>query len=349
MKPPRGSIVNGETVILSDQDVAALLPHEQVVGMVDTVFQEWGRGNVVMPPKVNLDMSRSGHDSWANAMPAYLATEHVGGLKWVGGYGSNPAVGLPYIMGIVVLTDPETGQTLALMDGIYISDWRTGASAAIAAKYLARKGTARIALIGAGAQGRTAAVCLHEVFPAATLTVADISVPRRLAFCGELQAQFGLSISAAPSVNAAVADADVVVLLTTAREPFVKADWIPEGCLTLAMGSYQQTADQLILEADKIVVDCWGQAEHRGELKPLVEAGRIAASDVCAELGFIAAGMKPGRTSPRERILAVLVGLGAHDVYVAGQVYQRALAAGVGQRVCLRHEDRPPRTSSTPG
>ncbi|MEN6302597.1 MAG: ornithine cyclodeaminase family protein [Armatimonadia bacterium] len=328
--------MNTETLILSDQDVAALLPHQEVIGMVDTVFQEWGNGNVVMPPKVNLDMSRSGHASWANAMPAYLPSCNVGGLKWVGGYGSNPAKGMPYIMGIVVLTDPETGETLALMDGIYISDWRTGASAAIAAKYLAREGTEKVALIGAGAQGKTAAACLHEVFPAARLSVADISEERRLAFCTEMQEKYSVPVSSAATVEEAVSGADVVVLLTTAHEPFIKAEWIPEGCLTLAMGSYQQTEDQAILNSDKIIVDCWGQAEHRGELKPLVEAGQIAEGSIAAELGDVAAGKKPGRTSPQERIMAVLVGLGAHDVYVAGQVYQRALAAGVGLKVRLR-------------
>lgn len=328
--------MNAETLILSDQDVAALLPHREVIGMVDTVFQEWGNGNVVMPPKVNLDMSRSGHASWANAMPAYLPSCNVGGLKWVGGFGSNPAKGMPYIMGIVLLTDPETGETLALMDGIYISDWRTGASAAIAAKYLAREGTEKIALIGAGAQGKTAAACLHEVFPTARLVVADISEERRLAFGTEMQEKYSVPVGNAPTVEEAVRDADVVVLLTTAQKPFLKAEWIPEGCLTLAMGSYQQAEDRLILESDKIIVDCWGQAEHRGELKPLVEAGQIAEGDIAAELGDVAAGKKPGRTSPNERIMAVLVGLGAHDVYVAGQVYQRALAAGVGLKVRLR-------------
>ncbi|MCE5215384.1 ornithine cyclodeaminase family protein [bacterium] len=328
--------MNGETLLLSDQDVAALLPHTEVLGMVDTVFQEWGRGNVVMPPKVNLDMSRSGHNSWANAMPAYLPTCKVGGIKWVGGYGSNPSRGMPYIMGIVVLTDPETGETLALMDGIYISDWRTGASAAVAAKYLAKEGTERIAVIGAGAQGRTATVCLHEVFPGAQITVADISEPRRQAFCQEMQERYQLTVHSARSVEAAVSDADVVVLLTTAKEPFVKAEWIPEGCLTLAMGSYQQTEDAVILGSDRIVVDCWGQAEHRGELKQLVETGQINESVVSAEMGAVAAGLEPGRTGSQERILAVLVGLGAHDVYVAGQVYQRALAAGCGQRIRLR-------------
>ncbi|MEI6502302.1 MAG: ornithine cyclodeaminase family protein, partial [Armatimonadota bacterium] len=87
------------------------------------------------------------------------------------------------------------------------------------------------------------------------------------------------------------------------------------------------------------IVDCWGQAAHRGELKPPVDAGRLGESNIAAELGFIAAGLKPGRTSPQERLMAVLVGLGAHDVYVAGQVYQRAIATGVGQRVRLRHNN----------
>lgn len=328
--------MNRETLILSDRDIMALLPPEEVLDMVETVFREWGQGQVVMPPKVNLDMSRSGHASWANAMPAYLVTDNVGGLKWVGGFGRNPARGLPYIMGVVVLTDPETGETLALLEGGYISDWRTGASAAIAAKYLAREGAARIAMVGAGAQGRTAAVSLHAVFPEAELVVADLSPTQRAAFRSELQTKYGLAVSEAETVEQAATGADIVVLLTTAREPFVQAEWIAEGCLTLGMGSYQQAEDALLLGADRIIVDCWGQAEHRGELLPLVQRGQITSAHIAAELGDVVAGLKPGRTTPCERLLAVLVGLGAHDVYVAGQVYRRALAAGVGQRVCLR-------------
>ena len=325
-----------ETVILSHRDVAGLLPHAEVLDMVETVFRQWGLGNVAMPPKVNLDMSRSGHASWSNAMPAYLVSDNVAGIKWVGGYGTNPARGLPYTMGIVALTDAQTGHTLSLMDGNYISDWRTGASAAVAAKYLARPGAGRIALVGAGAQGRTAAVCLHQVFPAARMVVADISQARRAAFRAELQETYGIGVEDALTVESAVRGADVVVLLTTAQEPIVKADWVAPGCLTLAMGSYQQAEDALILGSDRIVVDCWGQAEHRGELKPLVEAGKLTRQAVCAELGEIVAGVRPGREDPEQRVLAVLVGLGAHDVYVAGQVYQRALHAGIGHRVRLR-------------
>ncbi len=334
----RESIVEWATIILSDRDITALLPHEEFLCMVETVFDEWGKGNVVMPPKVNLDMSRGDREAWCNAMPAYLASSDVGGIKWVGGFGSNPAGGLPYIMGIVVLTDPETGHTRALMDGVYISDWRTGASAAVAAKHLAHDGVAMVAMVGAGAQGRTATVCLHQVFPDAQIVVADISAERRQAFGDNLHASFGIHVDDARSVEEAVRGADVVVLLTTASQPIVTAEWIDPGCLTLAMGSYQQAEDALILGADAIVVDCWGQAAHRGELKELADAGTLTEGDIRAELGDIVAGVKTGRTSADERIVAVLVGLGAHDVYIGGQVYQRALAAGCGRRVCLRHD-----------
>ncbi len=221
------------------------------------------------------------------------------------------------------------------MNGIYISDWRTGASAAIAAKYLANDNVKKIAMIGAGAQGKTASVCLHQIFPVAQIAVADISSERRQTFISEMQENFQINISDAPTVESAVSGADVVVLLTTAKEPIVKKEWVAEGCVTLAMGSYQQTEDRLILGSDKIIVDSWGQAEHRGELKKLAELGKIAEKDIYAELGFIAAGRKPARTNSRERILAVLVGLGAHDVFIAGQVYKKALEEELGQTIQL--------------
>lgn len=268
-------------------------------------------------------------------MPAYIASFNIGGIKWAGGYQSNPAKGLPYIMGLVVLTDPETGRTLSIMDGRYISDWRTGASAAVAAKYLVKDQVKKIAMVGAGAQGKTASACMHQAFPAAQIVVADISPERRQAFRGEMLEKFQIGIADTPTVEAAVSGADVVVLLTTAKKPFIQAEWIAEGCVTLAMGSYQQTEDRLILDSDKIVVDFWGQAEHRGELKPLVESGKLSKKDIYAELGSIAAGKKAGRKNQKERILAVLVGLGAHDVFIAGQVYKKALAKGLGQKVWL--------------
>jgi len=321
-----------ETIVLSGRQVAECLPPEDVLGLVEDVFAEWGRGQVVMPAKVNLDMSRSGFDSWANAMPAYLVSANAAGLKWVGGYAANPARGLPYIRSLVVLTEPATGQTLAVMDGTYISDWRTGASAAVAAKHLANQPIRRIAMVGAGAQGRTAARCLHQVFGEAEYTVADLSAERRQAFCTEL---VGMAVQPMETVAEAVAGAEVVVLLTTAKTPFLEAEWLAPGAVVLAMGSYQQATDAALLGADRIIVDSWAQAAHRGELKNLVDAGRLSESDIAGELGAVVAGVEPGRRHRDERIVVVLVGLGAHDVRVAGVVYERARERGLGQRVCL--------------
>ena len=323
------------TMILSQAEVKECLPYENVNAMVETVFREWGKRNIVMPSKINLDMSRSGFDSWSNAMPAYLASYNIAGIKWIGGYTSNPSKGLPYIMGLIILTDPETGRTLSIMDGVYISDWRTGASAAIAAKYLANGNVKKIALVGAGAQGRTASACIRQIFPSAQIVVADISRERREAFIVEMNEKFHLDILNVPSVENAVSDSEVVILLTTAKTPFVKNEWLAKGSVTLAMGSYQQTEDSFVLAADKIVVDFWEQAAHRGELKKLVAMGKISAKDIYAELGYIVAGEKPARENPKDRILAIVGGLGAHDVFIAGQTYKKALKKGLGQMVRL--------------
>jgi ornithine cyclodeaminase/alanine dehydrogenase len=323
------------SVILTKEDTAALLPPGDIIGMVETVFKEWGRGNVVMPPKINLDMARSGFGSWSNAMPAFLPGQKAAGIKWIGGYRDNPAKGLPYIMGLIILTDPETGRTLSVMDASYISDWRTGASAAIAAKYLVNPGVKKIAVIGAGAQGKTAAFCLNSVFPGAEIAAADISAERLDAFAAEMAEKYHVKISKAKNTEDALADAGAAALLTTAGKPFIKDKWVPKGCVTLAMGSFQQTEDKLILGSDKIVVDSWGQASHRGELKNLCGSGKLTESSLYAELGFIASGKKPGRERKDERIMAVLVGLGAHDVLIASEAHKRAVKKGSGQTVSL--------------
>ena len=324
-----------QTIALSQQDVAALLPYAEVNGMVDTVFKEWGNGNVVMPPKINLDMSRSGYDSWNNAMPAFLPNHNAAGLKWIGGYKSNADKGLPYIRGIVILTEPETGRTLSVMDGTYISDWRTGASAAVAVKYLARKNFKKVVMIGAGTQGKTAAACIHELFPDSEISVVDIFPEKRTAFIKEMSEKFHVPVKDEKDVEGAVRTADVLVLLTTAKKPFIKNEWLKDGVLTLPMGSYQQAEDQVILNADKIIVDSWGQAAHRGELKSLTELRKISEKNIYAELGLIASGQKIGRENSKERILAVLVGLGAHDVFIAKQVSDKAVKNGRGQKICL--------------
>lgn len=312
-----------------------MLTYASAIEQVEYVFREWGQGNIVMPAKINLDMSRSGYDSWANAMPAFVAPIKAAGIKWIGGYADNPRHNLPFIMGAILLSDPQTGAILAILEGSHITNLRTGASAAVSAKYLASSTAAQIAIVGGGLQGQTALKALRYYFKQARVKVAEVSGEKRRKFCAAMKAETGLDISEAETVEEAVADADIVVLVTTAKQPIVKNEWIREGTLVLAMGSFQQVDDAFALSAGKIVVDSLEQASHRGEIKHLVETGKITKSGIYAELGEVVAGKKKGRHSDQERILMIPVGLGAHDICIAHHLCKTAREHGIGSYVEL--------------
>jgi len=322
-----------QTLILSANDIEKCLTPRAVIEAVEFVFAEWGRGNVVMPAKITLDMSRCGREAWSNAMPAYLVSRNVAGIKWIGGYELNRRQGRPYITGSIILSDPQTGHTLSFMDGGLITNMRTGASAAVAAKYLTRRPLRIIAIIGAGTQGRTCAICLNALFPETRFQVADIAEEARNRFAQEMSQSLNVEITAAETTEQALQGADLAVVATTARTPHIRDEWVASGATILAMSSFPQIHDAFALSADRIVVDSWEQASHRGEISHLVEHGEITRPKVHAELGSIVAGLRPGRELGEHRLLAVLVGLGAHDICVARDVYRKALKMGLGKRV----------------
>ena len=324
-----------KTLILSKQDISQCVTPKDFLEDVEYVFREWGKGNVVQPAKITLDMSRSGPDSWSNAMPSFIVPMGAAGIKWAGGFIENPKHGLPYVMASIILNDPKTGQVLAFMDGSLITNYRTGASAAISAKYFARKVIQRIAIVGAGTQGRTSVTCLSYLCPAAEVRIADISAAKRNSFEKEMSRKTGMKIREAATVEEAAKGADLIILVTTANEPLLKDRSIEKGATVLAMGSYPQTEPSFVLRADKIVVDSWGQTSHRGELLPLVEQGKISEKNIYAEIGEVVAGKKPGRLSDEETILVIPIGLGSHDVCVAWRVYKRAKEKGLGQEIDL--------------
>ncbi len=321
---------NMKTLILSRSEVQKCITAKDVLEKVEYVFREWGEGNIVQPAKINLDMSRSGYSSWCNAMPAYLVSSNAAGIKWIGGFGENVKTGGAYIQGAIILTDTKTGQTLAVMDGSLITNLRTGASAAVASKYMARKDLRKITIIGAGEQGRNCLRCFDLVYKNLTAFVVDISEEHRKTFIDEMSKEVSAVLVDSPKAENAVRESDVIVLVTTAKKPFVKEDWISPGALVLAMGSFQQVEDNFALSADKIIVDSWAQASHRGELKQLVEDSKISESDISTELGNVVAGNKEGRKSDTERILTVLVGLGAHDICIGHHIYRKAKEMNLG-------------------
>ena len=140
----------------------------------------------------------------------------------------------------------------------------------------------------------------------------------------------GIEALVADDFRTAVEGADIVVTATSADEPLVAGDWVQPGALVISLGSYQELAEELVLSADKLVVDHREQSRHRGQLVKMYEAGLIDDRSVYAQLGEIVAGHKVGRSSESERNVACLTGTAFEDIALAAKVYERAQQRGLG-------------------
>ena len=321
-----------DTFLLSRADVERSMDMAQVVAIVEGVFKAHGEGKVVMPSKITLNMSSLGIPNWMNAMPAYVEPAQMYGIKWAGGFIDNPSrYNLPYVMATLTLNDPHTGVPVGMMDAIHITNMRTGASVAVAARYLARPDSSVVTFIGCGAQAWTSLQALNGVLDLKEIRAVDIN-PEAGERLVRQAAGLGIQGRAVGDNRQAVEGADVIVTATTADEPLVMKDWVKPGALVAKLGSYQELDDALTLSAAKLIVDHRKQSEHRGELVHLLHDGRITQDDIYGELGEVVAGSLPGREDADEIIIAAMIGMGSEDVAVGAAVLKRARELGVGQR-----------------
>jgi len=323
------------TLLLSREDIRDLISIEEVVEVVEKTFKDMGEGGVINPAKLHLDLGdgSSGlpYKAGMNAMPAYIGWQKVAGIKFIGGWEDNPSKGLPYIRGMIILVNPEDGQFLSVMDGGLITAMRTGAQVAVALKYLMiKKERPVIALFGAGTQGRTQLLAISSVFDIKEFRVYDINKDAAMLFLKEMSPMTKAPIKLFDSPQEATDGADAVVSVTHAKNKFIRKEMFKEGVTLCPLGSFSECADDVILSADKIVVDHVEQCLHRGALKELVGAGAITAENIYGTLGEVVAGKKHGRTKNDEKILCVTIGTGAMDVSVASMVYRRAMEKGKG-------------------
>ncbi|MCK9216607.1 MAG: ornithine cyclodeaminase family protein [Firmicutes bacterium] len=316
-----------EIALITQQEVVKKLNMRKAIDIVEKVFQTHGENQVLMPSKITLDLGES--NDWPpyggsfNAMPAYLGNSFdMSGIKWVWGFSDNPKKGLPYISGTILLNDPRTGEQLVMMDGAYITDIRTGAATAVAIKYLARKDSKTVGIIGAGVQGRMNLYAAKEVLNIEKAYIIDIQEKTALSFASDLSKELGIEILVKKTNKEVVENADIVITTTIANEPLVMNEWLKEGSLVLSIGSFIELDENIPLYTDKLIVDCWEQNSHRGELLELVKAGRITKENIYAELPEIVAGLKNGRENNKEKICACLIGMGSADIGIAATLYK---------------------------
>jgi len=329
-----------KTLILREPEIRSLLDPAAWVEAVENAFSAYARGQAELPAVINLDIP--GHNGEVHVKAGYLHTLPYYAVKIASGFAGNPQLGLPSSDGMVLVFDAETGALSALLlDNGYITDLRTAAAGAVAAKHLARATVATVAVIGSGAQARYQIRLLSLVRHFREVRVWGRN-PEKAAACIEdlsREAASDCHIVTSSSVREAVQSADIVITVTASREPLVRAEWVAKGALVIAVGSdgpdKQELDVNVLARADRVVADSLPQCLRLGEIHHAVDKGVITKEKVTAELGEITAGMKPGRTADDEIIVCDLTGVGVQDVAAASLVLQRALQNAKGEWLSL--------------
>ena len=325
-------------LILREAEIRELLDPAACLEAVERAFTAYATGRAELPAVINLEVPESRGE-------IHIKAGHLRGgphyaVKIASGFYDNPALGLPQNDGMVLAFDARTGAPAALLlDNGFITDRRTGAAGGVAARHLARQDARIVAVIGCGTQPRhqLEALALVRSYDEVRLFGRRAERARDCAAALERDAILppGCRLSIAPTVREAVRGADIVITVTSSREPLVRAEWIGPGTHVTAVGSdgpdKQELEPELLKRADLLVADSLSQCLRLGEIHHAVEAGAISEGKVTAEIGEITAGQKRGRSAADQITVCDLTGVGVQDVAAAGVVLERARRAGRGE------------------
>lgn len=322
-----------KTLILSGRDIKKIIGIKDVIKTVEFAFRCLGEGRAQMPPKIYIHLDKYNGDF--RAMPVYIDGLKACGIKWVNVHPENKKKGLPTVMALIILNDSASGFPLSVMDATYITALRTGAAGGVAAKYLARKNSHKIALVGCGAQAKTQLLALNELFSIEQVSVWGPARKQAVQFVKNIQGLRGIKFLVSDTIKDCVKHSDIIVTTTPSRKPLVKSEWIKPGTHINAIGADakgKQELDPLILKIAKIVVDSREQAAHSGEINVPLSKGQISKNDICADIGEVVAGKKV-RISGEEITVFDSTGLAIQDIAVANFLYRKAIRLKKGKFV----------------
>ena len=309
----------GDLLYLSRSDVERLLDVREMLAMLEKALVAWSTGKASVPPRVAARTS----SGLLGVMPGYvpgIALE----AKLVSVFPANHGRGVPSHQGLIALFDEEDGTPLAVMDGAYITAIRTGGSAAVAARVLAREDASVLAVLGAGAQGWS-----HlQTFPLVR-DFKEVRVASRDRSHAKALAARHQGARVADSFEVAVRGADIVACCTDAREPILRREWLSAGAHVSSVGgTFGPEVDPDIVGTSRVFVEWRGAATNA----PPAGAAELQGldPDSLTEVGEVLAGLKPGRRSKDETTLYKSTGLAVEDAATARLVYDRAKATGVG-------------------
>ncbi|MBI2387319.1 MAG: ornithine cyclodeaminase family protein [Elusimicrobia bacterium] len=321
----------GSVLYLSRRDVEACGPSmPRIIAALERMFKEKGRGRVEMPPKPGIHPRP---DAFIHAMPAYIPSMGAAGLKWVSGYPQNQKKGLPYIHGLIVLNDPQTGAPVCVMDGTWITAQRTGAATAVAAKHLARPDSGSAGILACGVQGRSNLEALSCVYRLRRVKAYDVRPETAKRFARDMGRRLGLDIEPVTRPEDAVRGLDLVVTsgpILKKPSPVIEAGWLAPGAFASPVDFDSYWTPAALRQIDRLATDDHAQFGYYKESGYFLKTPRPYA-----DLGEFAAGLKKGRRSDGERTMSINLGLALEDMATAVLVYRRALSRGAGRRLPL--------------
>ncbi|MER9453952.1 cyclodeaminase [Mesorhizobium sp. M0478] len=320
--------------ILTEKELRTIVPLDlDAVACVENAFRALATLPVAMPPILRLDIHEQRGE--VDVKSAYVPGIDGFAVKISSGFFDNPKLGLPSGGGMMVLLSARTGVVDALLlDNGYLTDVRTAAAGAVAAKHLSRPDSSVAAIFGAGVQAGLQLEALMLVRTIAEARIWARDAVKAEAAAGALREKLGVLVRAEPDAAKATIGADIIVTTTPSTEPLIKAGFVVAGQHITAMGSdaehKNEIAPAILRMADLYVADSAKQTRRLGELHHAIASGVMGADAEVTELGQIIAGERHGRRSPSDITIADLTGTGVQDTAIAMLAHDRARAANAG-------------------
>ena len=325
---------------LNRPDVQALaLTDAEIIAAVEQALDAQGRQQTTIEPRVHL-VPEKDYPGHFNVLRGYIRPLGLAGVKVVGDFYRNYESGLPSELAVLNLFNPTNGAPIAIIDASDLTDMRTGAITAIGAKHLARKNSKILGHIGARGTSYWNVRLLDSIFDFDEIRVHSRRPESRQSFAARLEEDLGKKITVTEDWESCVRGADIVVEASRLEkpEPLLKTEWIKKGACVIPYGTMSAVELTLTDIMDKLVMDDWGQAQAGpfGALRAHVDAGKLSAQTLHAELGQIVAGFKPGRQSEQETNLLWHRGLSLSDIALGAFMLEKAGRLQLGQRLRFR-------------
>ena len=308
-----------------------------MIPVLEAAFIEQARGGAMVPTRVSVPIPKEG--GWMGVMPAYLGSPGALSTKVVTSFEKNPSRNLPTIMATVILCDPTTGELISVLEGSYLTAFRTGGLGGLAAKYLSRANAHTVGMFGAGVQARTQLMALCEVREITSVKVYDVLKERSAAFAREMREKLGVEVKSCPAAAEAVRGSDIVVTVSTSKEPVFDGDHLEPGTHVNAFGNFrpkERELDSKTVLKSKVFVDSREAVlVEAGDLLIPIQEGKIERSHILGEIGEVLVGSVPGRESSEDVTLFKSVGVGIQDAAAASLAYTKAKEAGLGTEISL--------------